>query len=186
MHDILLRNPMKRVRSLELFHFLFTAETKMCPCRKFRALILRYINSENSSWQRCEISFPNKHQKTYRSTVISSTERSQVSPGKVNQRSQHVHGLHEIISKENRFNEVTTCFVCHWYIEKNTNKSPVDSVSTTRSFARIKSLLLSHSQNTKVKSKTVYESRVTLLPRLRCLWAAIISQQVNLSHLLEG
>lgn len=62
---------------LDFFIFLSTAESKMCPCGKFRALILKYIRGENSCWQgvgECNTSFLNKQQKIYRSTVNSLPE----------------------------------------------------------------------------------------------------------------
>jgi len=58
----------------DFFAILSTAESKMFPCGKFRALILKYIRGENSCWQgigECKTSFLNKQQKTYRSTVNS-------------------------------------------------------------------------------------------------------------------
>lgn len=63
----------------------------MCPCGKFRALILRYIRGENSCWQgvgECNTSFLNKQQKNVQkhSEVSPSTEGLQVSLDKSGQR----------------------------------------------------------------------------------------------------
>lgn len=126
MHDILLRNSMRRVKSFKLFHFFM--HCRMCPCGKFKAIILRYIRGENSCWQgvgECKATFLNKQQKncTGAQWTLSQYWRTSSEPWQVWPKSQYVLGLHGFISKTvNHLSKVRTWVVYHWCMRKKWTK----------------------------------------------------------------